>query len=78
VNNQGESNTPLDEIKHWEDRNANLKSMALRLKEPKLKKIVEVLEKATSAYLLPFTELTKEIDKGHDEANDNLMYLGLL
>jgi dynein heavy chain len=25
VNNQGDSNTPLDEIKHWEDRNNNLK-----------------------------------------------------
>jgi dynein heavy chain, axonemal len=25
VNNQGESHTPLDEIKHWEDRNNNLK-----------------------------------------------------
>jgi dynein heavy chain len=24
VNNQGDSNTPLDEIKHWEDRNNNL------------------------------------------------------
>jgi dynein heavy chain len=78
VNNQGESNTPLDEIKHWEDRNANLKGMATQLKVPKLKKIVEVLDKASSAYLQPFLELTKEIDKGADEASDNLTFLGLL
>jgi len=78
VGNQGDNNTPLDEIKHWEDRNSNLESMATRLKDPKLKKIVEVLDRAQSAYLAPFNELTKEIDKGHEEANDNLQFLRLL
>lgn len=78
MNNQGESNTPLDEIKHWEDRNSNLKSMAQRLKEPKLRKIVDVLEKAQSAYLSQFQSLSDEIDKGHKEADNNLMFLGLL
>lgn len=48
VNNQGDSNTPLDEIKHWEDRNNNLKVVSQRLKDAKLKKIIEVFEKASS------------------------------
>lgn len=78
VNNQGESTTPLDEIKHWEDRNKNLSNISQQLKLPKLKKITDVLEKAQSAYLGPFMDLTKEIDKGHEEANDNLQFLGLL
>jgi dynein heavy chain len=54
VNNQGDSNTPLDEIKHWEDRNNNLKVVSQRLKDAKLKKIIEVLEKASSSYLQAF------------------------
>jgi dynein heavy chain len=54
VNNQGDSNTPLDEIKHWEDRNNNLKVVSQRLKDTKLKKIIEVLEKASSSYLQAF------------------------
>lgn len=57
VGNSGEINTPLDEIKHWEDRNSNLESMANRLNDSKLKKIVEVLDRAQSAYLAPFNEL---------------------
>jgi len=54
VNNQGDSNTPLDEIKHWEDRNNNLKVVSQRLKDTKLKKIIEVLAKASSSYLQAF------------------------
>jgi hypothetical protein len=48
VNYQGDSNTPLYEIKHWEDRNNNLKVVSQRLKDAKLKKIIEVFEKASS------------------------------
>lgn len=78
MNNQGDSNTPLDEIKHWEDRNNNLKVVSQRLKDPKLNKIIEVLEKASSSYLQNFEDLRKDIEKGHDEAEDNLKFLGLL
>lgn len=34
-----ENSSPLDEIKHWNDRYVNLKLMMTRLSEPKLKKI---------------------------------------
>ena len=57
VGNSGEINTPLDEIKHWEDRHSNLESMANRLNDSRLKKIVDVLDRAQSAYLAPFNEL---------------------
>lgn len=43
-----------------------------------MKKINEVLEKASSSYLPHFTELTKDIEKGHEEAEDNLRFLNLL
>ena len=55
-----------------------MKIISQRLKEPKLKKITEVLDKSMSSYLAPFIELTKQIDKGHEEAEDNLRFLNLL
>ena len=49
VSNQDSSQTshdnssPLDEIKHWTDRTANLKVLTTRLTDPKLNRIVKVL-----------------------------------
>lgn len=52
-----ENSSPLDEIKHWNERNANLRMLTTRLKEPKLKKITDVLDHANSSYLVGFNEL---------------------
>lgn len=63
VSNQDSSQTshdnssPLDEIKHWTDRTANLKVLNLRLVDPKLNKIITVLKKVGSSYLQGFLSL---------------------
>jgi len=49
-----ESTSPLDELKHWNDRAGNLKVLTTRLKDPKLKRIIEVLDAAQSSYLPGF------------------------
>jgi len=73
-----ENSSPLDEIKHWNDRNANLKMLTTRLEEKKLKKITEVLYAANSSYLQGFRDLEEKISVGAQEANDNLTFLSLL
>jgi len=63
VSNQDSSQTshdnssPLDEIKHWTDRTANLKVLTTRLTDPKLNRIVMVLTKVGSSYLPGFLSL---------------------
>lgn len=76
--NSSENNSPLDEIKYWNERNNNLKTLTTRLKEPKLKKITEVLERYNSGYLSGFKELEEKIEDGFKEAEDNLKFLNLL
>ena len=57
VSNQDSSQTshdnssPLDEIKHWNVRTANLQVLKLRLDEAKLNRIIDVLDKTGSSYL---------------------------
>jgi dynein heavy chain len=46
-----------------------------RLQEPALKKIIKVLEHASSSYLVGFQTLEKRIQEGSEEANNNLQFL---
>ena len=77
VSNQDSSQTshdnssPLDEIKHWTDRTANLKVLKLRLDDPKLNKITYVLEKVGSSYLQGFLNLKNQIQTSYDEASSS-------
>jgi len=73
-----ENQSPIDEIKHWTDRTSNLKVLTTRMKEPKLKKIIDVLDLSQSSYLPGFIDLQKKITQGHKEADNNLQYLNLL
>ena len=67
VSNQDSSQTshdnssPLDEIKHWTDRTANLRGLTLRLVDPKLNLILEVLKRVSSSYLPGFETLKDQI-----------------
>ena len=53
-------------------------ALKTRLQEPKLKRIIEVLQKANSSYLTGFKELEEKINTGYDEAADNLTCLSIL
>lgn len=70
--------SPLDEIAYWNKRTANLVVLTKRLQSNELKKIIKVLEHASSSYLPGFIELEKKIQAGYDEAQDNLQYLSML
>jgi len=76
--NSAESTSPLDEIKHWTSRTANLNILNIQLQKPELNRIIAVLKAAGSSYLPGFKELEKKIKEGHEEANDNLQFLNTL
>ena len=84
VSNQDSSQTshdnssPLDEIKHWTDRTANLKGLTLRLVDPKLLRIIEVLKQVQSSYLPGFITLKDQIAVSYEEASSNLKFLKVL
>jgi len=56
-----DNSSPLDEIKHWTDRTSNLKVLKLRLEDPKLNKIIDVLRLVSSSYLQGFLVLKEQI-----------------
>ena len=70
--------SPLDEIAYWSQRSKNLTVLTLRLQKAELKKIIKVLEHATSSYLPGFQTLEKKIQDGSAEAQNNLKFLDLL
>jgi dynein heavy chain len=70
--------SPLDEISYWNKRTSNLNVLTRRLQEPGLKKIIRVLEAASSSYLPGFLDLEKKIQNGYEEAQDNLRFLETL
>ena len=73
-----ESTSPLDEIEHWQKRFKNLETLNNQLQKPELKKIIHVLDIATSSYLPGFKELENKIRSGFEEADDNLKFLRTL
>ena len=84
VSNQDSSQTshdnssPLDEIKHWTDRTANLKGLTLRLVDPKLLRIIQVLDLVSSSYLQGFLTLKDLVESSFEEASSNLKFLKIL
>jgi len=69
---------PLLEIDYWSKRVKNLEVLTQRLRREELKKIIKVLEHASSSYLPGFQDLEKKILAGQEEAVDNLRFLELL
>jgi dynein heavy chain len=70
--------SPLDEIAYWTRRTANLVVLTQRLQKPELKKIIKVLEHASSSYLPGFLDLEQKIRAGSAEAQNNLQFLNTL
>jgi dynein heavy chain len=74
----GESGGPLDEINFYMSRCQDLSGITSQLKAPGLLQIVAVLREAGSSYLPPFEKLAASIQRGSDEAADNLKVLSIL
>ena len=73
-----DNSSPLDEIKHWTDRSANLKVLTQRLVDPKLIRIIEVLKLHQSSYLQTFLDLKDQIQTSYEEATNNRDFLKIL
>lgn len=74
----GEGGGPLDEVDFWGARTQDLSGISQQLGSPELLSLIAVLREAKSSYLTPFDTLAKSIQRGSDEANDNLRFLGIL
>ncbi|GBG32973.1 Dynein heavy chain 2, axonemal [Hondaea fermentalgiana] len=83
VNNQDmaantETSGPLEEIQFWRSRTQDLSGISQQLEKPGIQKIVAVLECVKSSYLAPFQSIADMIQRGSQEATDNLHFLSLL
>jgi len=74
VDNSG----PLEEIAFWRSRTIDLSGIKTQLDRQGVKLIVAVLTAANSSYLTPFISLSKTIESGSIEANNNLRFLATL
>jgi dynein heavy chain len=78
VTHSADSSGPLDEIEFWRRRTVDLSGISEQLQLDGVRNIVAVLEAAKSSYLGPFDVLAKLIQRGSEEANDNLKFLNTL
>ncbi|PWV12257.1 putative dynein heavy chain [Trypanosoma cruzi] len=75
----GEAAGPLEEIAYWRSRARDLGNIRAQLNRPDVAGIVQVLREAKSFYYLePFLNLRADIEKGTEEAFDNLRFLNTL
>ena len=73
-----ETSGPLGEIEFWRRRTVDLSGIGEQLQREGVRRIVAVLEASKSSYLGPFNHLSNMIQRGSEEANDNLKFLTTL
>lgn len=73
-----EAGGPLEEIGFYSSRCQDLSGITDQLNAPPLQQIVATLREANSSYLGPFETLAQSIQRGSDEAADNLRFLLIL
>lgn len=61
---------PLTEIEFWKAKTANLENIFNQLRDPKTKKMAQLLEKTQSSYFPAFKELFKETLSALEESSD--------
>ncbi|KAG5504460.1 hypothetical protein JKF63_04912 [Porcisia hertigi] len=75
ANNEDDSG-PLEEIQYWRARARDLGNIRAQLGREDVGAVVRVLKEAKSFYYLePFLSLRTDIERGTEEAYDNLRYL---
>ena len=74
-----ESAGPLEELQYWRARARDLGNIRTQLNREEVAAVVKVLKDAKSLYYLePFLSLRSDIERGTEEAYDNLRYLSTL
>lgn len=67
--------TPMQEIKFWEARRANIKNIYDQLTDPRVKTIGNILEKIDSVYTEAFGSAFKNIVTALHEADDITLFM---
>ncbi|XP_062456936.1 LOW QUALITY PROTEIN: dynein axonemal heavy chain 2, partial [Rhea pennata] len=73
-----ESAGPLEEIRFWQRRCADLSAIRRQLARRGVRRLEAALALAKSSYLAPFQKLARQIEAGSDEARSNLRFLSAL
>lgn len=68
----------MAEIVFWQERGSVLSDLSEQLKEPMVKKILEVMTKADAGILQTLDGTITELNKYRVESNDNLRFLSTL
>ncbi|CBZ52391.1 hypothetical protein NCLIV_021800 [Neospora caninum Liverpool] len=76
--NDGQNPEPIEEIKFWENRAANLDSVSEQLADEAVLHVQEFLQQNESTYISPFNKLRKELEEAREEARDNVKFLSTL
>ena len=69
---------PLTELEFWAAKAANLNAIHDQLNDPKIVKVMQILELAKSTYHPGFDRLCREVSAAREEANDNVKFLAPL
>lgn len=72
---EGLNPTPFVELEFWKNKASNLECIYEQLRDPKVRKMAELLEKTGSSYFLSFKEIFRDCVAALTEAQDINMYL---
>lgn len=72
---EGLNPTPFVELEFWKNKASNLDCIYEQLRDTKVRKMAELLEKTNSSYFVSFKEIFRDVVAGLTEAQDINMYL---
>ncbi|GFN78401.1 dynein heavy chain 9, axonemal, partial [Plakobranchus ocellatus] len=72
---EGLNPSPFVEIKFWENKATNLECIYEQLRDPKVRKMAELLERANSSYFPSFKNIFRDVVAALTEAQDINMHL---
>jgi dynein heavy chain len=75
---RGRTPGPDEEIKFWKNKADNLDDIHAQLSEPRIRKVVKVLELSKSSYFPAFERLCEDVARARTEARDNHLFLAPL
>ena len=67
--------TPFVEIEFWKNKSTNLECIYEQLRDPKVRKMAELLERTQSSYFPVFKDIFRDVVAALEEAQDINMYL---
>ncbi|CAC5371505.1 DNAH [Mytilus coruscus] len=72
---EGLNPTPFVEIEFWKNKSTNLECIYEQLRDPKVRKMAELLERTQSSYFPVFKDIFRDVVAALEEAQDINMYL---